>query len=95
MNNNKEKPLDWKSRLDLLRQASSSTKNVSQPTEMDKREKRALESVFKTFDKSSTKKSQTEFVVVFTSKYKFLTVFSFLLVFPKFRVADVEVVNQD
>jgi len=81
MNNNKEKPLDWKSRLDLLRQASSSTKNVSQPTEMDKREKRALESVFKTFDKSSAKKPQTEFVVVFTSKYKFLTVFSFLLVF--------------
>lgn len=81
MINNEEKPLDWKSRLDLFRQSSSSTKNANQSSEMDKREKRALDSVFKTFSKSTKKNPQTEFVVVFTSKYKFLTVFSFLLVF--------------
>ena len=56
--------------------------SLSQPIEIDKRENRALETVFRSFNESRTKKSQsdqmdtmeTSGLVILTSKYKFQTI---------------------
>ncbi len=105
-NDGLEKPLDWKSKLVLLKeiQPSSSVSDsteiendtthdgtslkrrpLSPPLEMDKREKRVLETTFRYFKGSKLEKSQTELLsaietrdlVVITSKYKFQTVLAF------------------
>ena len=88
-NNRLKKPIDWESKLILLKEIQPSSENdaaekknfTTPPKEMDKREKRALDAIFRTFNESKAKKPQTEFVVVLTSKYKFQTVIAFFFGF--------------
>ncbi len=88
-NNRLEKPLDWKSKLILLKEiqpsseGSATEKEGEIPIEIDEREKRALETVFRQFKGSNLGKSQSKLMssletrdlVVLTCKYKLQTVF--------------------